>query len=268
MTRRPYALALLLVGFGLLTSSAAAQVQAPVRLAARFSDEARLGRSTAVDIDLSIDHRLPRVTEVRLLTPSGMTLADSRLGIVPCRRPAFEFVNVLNAVVHGRCPANSLIGKGSATAGLLLNEDAPLFGAAFIELHAGPSVGDKPGLLISADTYNPARMQLTYAGYLYVPPAAFGLGLAIEIPSFANLPFDSEIALSDFHLVVGSPSITYNKVVHGRRVTYHPGGIPLPDRCPRRGFRLRAIVRFADGTRRTADATVPCPPARKAAGAA
>ncbi len=266
MVRRPSVLALLLVAFGLLTSPAAAQ--APVRLAARFSDQARLGRSTAVDINLSIDHRLPRVTEVRLLTPSGMTLADSRLGTVSCRRPAAEFVNVLNAVARRRCPANSLIGKGSATAGLLLSEDEPILGAAFLELSSGPSVGDKPGLLISADTYNPVRMQLTYAGYLYVPPPAFGLGLAIEIPSFANLPFDSEIALSDFHLVVGSSSITYNKVVHGRRVRYHPGGIPLPDACPRGGFRMRAIVRFADATRRTADASVPCPPAGKAAGAA
>lgn len=266
MSRLARALAILVVSVSLPPSLAAAQP--PVRLAVGFSDGARLGRSTAIDISLSVDDRLAPVNEVRLLTPSGLTLTASRLGIVPCRRPAFEVINVLNAVTHGRCPANSLIGTGSATAGLLLNEDETISGAAFIELHAGPSVDDKPGLVITADTYNPARMQLTYAGYLYVPPPAFGLGLTIRIPALPHLPFDSEIALTNFRLVVGSPSITYNKIVHGKRLAYHPGGVPLPDACPRKGFRFRAIVRFADASRRTADASVPCPPRRRAAAGA
>jgi hypothetical protein len=267
VSRLARALAILVVGVGLPPSLAAA-AQPPVRLAVGFSDGARLGQSTAININLSVDHRLAPVNEVRLLTPSGLTLAASRLGIVPCRRPAFEVINVLNAVAHGRCPANSLIGSGSATAGLRLSELETLSGAAFIELHAGPSIDDKPGLLITADTYHPARMQLTYAGYLYVPPPAFGLGLAIRIPSLPHLPFDSEIALTNFRLVVGSPSITYNKMAHGKRLVYHPGGVPLPAACPRSGFRFRAIVRFADASRRTADTSVPCPSRRKAAGGA
>ena len=264
----PRALAVLLVGFGLLPAPASAQQQSSVRLAVRFSDQARLGRSTPMEISLGIDHRLAPVNEIRILTPPGLTLVTSRLGLVPCARPAVEVLRVMNAVQHRRCPADSLMGTGSATAGLLLSEAETIAGAAFIELHAGPPVGDKPGLLIFADTYHPARMQLTYAGYLYVPPPAFGLGLAIEIPALPRLPFDSEIALSNFHLVVGSSSITYNKIVHGRRVAYHPGGIPLPDRCPPGGFRFRAIVRFADASRRTVDTRVPCPSARKAARAA
>jgi len=127
-------------------------------------------------------------------------------------------------------------------------------------LDAGATIDDKPGLVILVDTYKPARMQLTYAGYLYIPPPAFGLGLAIKIPPIPKPPFGTQIALSTFHLAVGRRAISYTRLVHGRRVAYHPGGVPLPDVCPRKGFRFRVILRFADASRRTADALVPCPP--------
>jgi hypothetical protein len=233
----------------------------PVRFAAAFSDGARLGRSTAINVDLKIDRSLPPVNEVRVLTAAGLDLAGSRLGVASCRRPRIEVDEVMNPVQHARCPANSLIAVGTATAGLLLSEEETIFGDAAIELHTGAPVDDKPGLLISADTYHPARMQLTYVGYLYVPPAAFGLGLAIKIPQIPDPPFGAQIALSTFHLSVGQASITYNKMARGHRVSYHPGGIPLPDHCPHEGFRFRAILRFIDGSRRAVDATVPCPPA-------
>jgi hypothetical protein len=255
--RLPRALAVLLVVSCLLPAVAAAAD--PVRFAVGFSPEARLGRPTAMRIDLRLAPSLGVVNDVRLLTPPGLTLSDSRLGVAACRRPLLEVAEVMNPVQHRRCPANSLIGTGTATAGLLLSEEETIFGAATIELHAGASVDDKPGLLITADTYHPARMQLTYVGYLYVPPPAFGLGLAIVIPAIPKPPFGAQVALSTFHLAVGLPSITYSKIVRGRRVAYHPGGIPLPTTCPRGGFRFRAILRFADGTRRTADSVVACP---------
>jgi hypothetical protein len=227
-----------------------------------FADEARLGRSTAINVELHIDRRLSPVNDVRILTAAGLTLSESRLGAVACRRPPVEIAEIMNPVEHRRCPANSLIGRGTATAGLVLSEEETIFGAAVIELRAGVPVDDKPGLLITADTFSPARMQLTYAGYLYIPPPAFGLGLAIKIPPIPKPPFGAQIALSTFHLVVGQASITYNRIVRGRRVDYHPGGIPLPSVCPRGGFRFRVILRFADGSRRTADSVVPCPPGR------
>jgi hypothetical protein len=251
------ALAVLLAGF--LALSGLADAADAVRFVVGFSPDARLGRSTAMRVDLRLDPSLGVVDDVRLLTPPGLSLSDSRLGVAPCRRPLIEVAEIMNPVEHRRCPANSLIGTGTATAGLLLSEEETIFGTAEIELHAGAPVDDKPGLLITADTYSPARMQLTYVGYLYVPPPAFGLGLAIRIPAIPKPPFGAQVALSTFHLTVGSPSITYRKLVRGRRVAYHPGGLPLPDACPRGGFRFRAILRFADGTRRAADSIVACP---------
>jgi hypothetical protein len=248
-----------LLAICLVLPCVAAGASAPVRFAVAFGDGARLGQDTAMAIDLHVDRSLPPVTEFRLLTPAGLTLSGSRLGAALCRRPQAEIVRVSGPVHHDRCPANSLLGTGLATAGLLLSEEQTIFGAAVIELHSGGEVAGKPGLLVTADTYNPARIQLTYAGYLYVPPDGFGVGMAIKIPAIPKPPFGAPVALSTLQLTVGRPSITYTRQVRGHRASYHPGGIPLPARCPLGGFRFRAVLRFADASRRAADTIVPCP---------
>jgi hypothetical protein len=256
------ALALALAGSSAPTAGAAPEL---IRLGVSFGAGARLGASTPMTLNLRISAALPPVDEVRILTPPGISLVDSGLGAAECRRPPTEVVRVMNPIRHGRCPANSLIGTGTATARLLLSEEETLHGAAQVELHAGSPVADKPGLLVTADTYNPVRLQLTYAGYLYVPPPAFGLGLAIKVRQIPRPPFGAPVALSSLHLVVGRPSLTYVREQGARRIAYHPVGIPLPDRCPAEGFRFRTVMHFDDGSlggsRREADHTVACPSA-------
>jgi hypothetical protein len=251
-----------LLGLAALASvapGAAAATPPPLTLKVAFSDGARLGTSTSMRIDLRVRSDLPPVTEFRLLTPSHIDLASSRLGASACRRPAADITRVLGPIVHDPCPANSLMGTGSATANLMIERDEGIPGAGLIELHAGAPIQDKPGLVVIVNTFNPARLQLTYAGYLYVPPPSFGVGLAIMVPPIPRPPFGAPVALSSLHLVVGAKALTYYTRVRGRRVAYHPGGIPLPARCPASRFRFRVLVRFTDGTRRTVDSTVPCP---------
>jgi hypothetical protein len=242
-----------------LSQSAAGASANPVHLAASFGGGARLGARTSVSLALRLDPRLGPATEVRLLTPAGLDLSSSRLGAASCHRPASEIATVMVPIVRDACPANSLLGSGAATAGLLLDPNAPTFGAGRIALHAGAPVLDKPGLVVLVNTYNPVRMQLTYAGYLYVPPPGFGVGLAILIPQIPAPPFGAPVALSTMHLTVGDNTIVYSHRVRGRLATYHPGGIPLPSRCPNGGFRFRSILRFAVGPRRQADSLVACP---------
>jgi hypothetical protein len=243
--------------------SSSAMASSPVRFGVAFGAGARLGDDTPMVLDLRVDRSLAPVTEFRLLTPPGVTLADSRLGAAECRRPQTEITRVMGPIGPERCSENSLLGVGMATAGLLLNEEQTLFGAAVIELHAGAPVGDRPGLLVTADVYRPAQLQLTYGGYLYVPPGPFGIGLAILVPAIPKPPFGAPVALSRLRLTVGGASIRYHRSARDRRTWYRPGGIPLPDACPHGGFRFRAILRFADATRRSADATVPCPARRR-----
>jgi hypothetical protein len=242
-----------------LATADTSAVPSPVSFSAAFGADARLGHTTSVAIRLRVGTALPPVTELRILTPGGLDLSTTELGVTACRSSAAEVREVLNPIEHDRCPANSLMAEGYATAGLLLSEERTIFSEARIELHSGTSVDDKPGLLLTADAYNPARMQLTYAGYLYIPPAPFGVGLAIRVPQIPRLLFGSPVAMSSVDLVVGGSSIVYHKRVHGREVAYHPGGVPLPTSCRPGQFRFRTILRFADGSRRAADAVVPCP---------
>jgi hypothetical protein len=239
--------------------SSAAASSAPVRFVVAFGHSARLGDDTPMILDLRVDRSLAPVTEFRLLTPAGVTLADSRLGAGECRRPQLEITRVMGPIEPERCPGNSLLGVGTATAGLRLNDEQTLLGAALVELNAGAPVGDKPGLLVTADAYRPVRLQLTYSGYFYVPPGPFGVGMAILVSAIPRPPFGAPVALSRLSLIVGGASIRYHRSIHGRRTSYRPGGIPLPDACPRGGFRFRAILRFADATRRSVDALAPCP---------
>jgi hypothetical protein len=232
----------------------------PVDFDVGFGAGARLGESTSITVHLAVSLRLPPVTQFRLLTPGGMDLTSSGLGVASCRPPASEFAAVMNVVWRTEpCPRNSLMGTGSADAGLLLDPDAPIHGVAVLGLSAGPAVDGKPGLVVVADTYHPVRFHLTYQGYLYVPPPRFGVGVAIMIPQIPRLPFGAPIALSRLRLAVGGPGITYTKRSRGRAVRYHPRGIPLPERCPRHGFRFRLILRFADGSRRSVDHVLGCP---------
>jgi hypothetical protein len=243
-----------------LPCAASADAPAPIAFSVHFAPDARLGHVTPMTLRVAIDPSYAPLTEFRLLTPPGISLADSRLGAAACRRSQDEITRVMSPVIrHGLCPGNSLMGTGTATAGLLLSDERTLFGAATIELHSGGTVAGKPGLLVTADTYNPARIQLAYAGYLYVPPAPFELGMAILVRAIPRPPFGAAVALSTLDLTVGAPSLTYHRTSGGRRASYHPGGIPLPASCPARGFRFRAVMLFADAIRRSVNSYAPCP---------
>jgi hypothetical protein len=79
-----------------------------------------------------------------------------------------------------------------------------------------------------------------------------------QIPGIEQL---ATVSLVELRVVIGSHAIRYRERRHGRLVRYRPDGIALPDACPRRGFRFRAEVTFADGSRQAARSTTACPPA-------
>lgn len=239
--------------------------QPPVRFSIAFGDGARLGSATSMAVRVGVAPGQDPVTEVRILTPAGIDLSSSGLGMATCARPEPEFIAVMNSVTHGPCPGNALMGTGVATAELRFDPAEIFGGAAQLALYSGESVGDKPGLIVIADAYRPIRTQLIYRGYLYIPPPGFGVGMAIQVKQVLRPPFGAPVALSTFQLVVGSSDLRYVRTTRGRLVSYHPRGIPLPAKCPAEGFRFRVIVRLAkpdgqpDGPRFSEDAIVPCP---------
>jgi hypothetical protein len=261
--RRAAALVLL----ALLTAPAAAAAAGPtapdpIRFTAALGVGARLGGTTSLAIGLAVQPGLPLVTEVRVLTPAGIDLSTSGLGMATCERSEQAFLQVWNPFRHHLCPENSLMGVGRANAELRFDPDEVFDGAARIALYSAGSVGDKPGLLILANAVRPVRLQLSYRGYIYVPPPGFGVGIALQVNPIPRPPFNAPVALSSFRLVVGDDSIRYVRTSAGHRESYAPRTVPLPHACPAKGFRFRAIVRLLDGRRLQDDAVVRCPPAR------
>jgi hypothetical protein len=261
--RRPRLVPLVVLAAALLLAACApARAQELVRMSAGFGDGARLGETTSIGVKVAVVARMPLVTEVRLLTPSGIDLSSSELGMATCAQPKSVLEEVMNSVRHRLCPGNALLANGRAKAELRFGPSPEEIydGAARLALYAGQPVGDKPGLLVVADAYRPIRTQLFYSGYLYIPPPQYGVGLAIDVKPIPQPPFRAPLALASFGFTIGAPSLTYVKTEDGRRVPYHPRGIPLPRKCPAGGFRFRVVMRLQDDARRpTADARVPCP---------
>lgn len=231
----------------------------PLRFEVGLGSGARLGHSTSLSVALRMAGGYPPVEEVRILLPPGVDMTTSQLGMATCARPQADLTDVLTAIQPAPCPHNALMASGSVTAQLRFDPTLVYGGAAQLSLYAGESVEDRPGLIVIANAFRPMRAQLTYRGYLYVPPGDFGLGMVIKVDQIPRPPFGAPLALSSFRLIVGAPTLRYEKTSNGRVVQYRPRAVPLPASCPREGFRFRAIVRLADGLRLSDDALVPCP---------
>jgi hypothetical protein len=234
-----------------------------VTLRVALDRTARLGGTSAIAVDLRIDaRRAPTaMASLTIRTPGGVDFATSGLGIAICR-PAPR--DVLDVLARGHdlrpCPANAVLGRGQATAAIYYSDEQTVAASGAITLYNGPSVGNRPGVVAYVRTQHPIRSQLVYAGGLFNAPRPFGLGMRLNLPALPNSPFGAPISVARMTFDLGGEDIVYYELIKGRRVTYRPGGLALPARCPRGGFRFRATVGFADGSARSGGATVPCPP--------
>lgn len=234
-----------------------------VDLTASFGKGARLGRETALSISLGVDPRQVRATlsDVRVLTPANLDITMSALGVSTCRRPAADFSRVrIGNETFVSCPDNATFGGGTADAELRFAREEAVAGAGRLSLFNGAPRDGRPGLVVLVATQHPLVTQLVYGGYLYTAPRPYGLGMRIMVPPMVDPPFGATVALTRLRMTIGGDDIVYTRRERGHRIRYAPGGIPLPDRCPRGGFPFRAILRFDDGSRHTAQTTVRCPP--------
>jgi hypothetical protein len=234
----------------------------PATLSVAFDHGARLGAVTALAITLKIDvAQIPSpVTQLRLLTPAGLEITSSGLGLATCAPPPSVFSDVL---ISGRsvadCPKNAVLARGTVSAAVLLSPERTIAADGTITLLMGAPRGDRPGLVAYVVPRHPVRAQLVYGGQLFDAPRPFGVGLLIDVPPIPRNPLNAPIALTAMRLGVGADDVVYRRRAHGKLVKYRPGGVPLPARCPHGGFRFRALLRFADDRRITTDARVGCP---------
>src|SRR5829696_8977914 len=98
-------------------TSAASPNRGPVRLAASFGPDARLGESTAMHAEFHVDTRRlsSPVTSVRVSYPRGIGLVTSGLGLASCVRSPAEFEKVLiERPVTADCSPNAVLAYGTA----------------------------------------------------------------------------------------------------------------------------------------------------------
>jgi hypothetical protein len=235
---------------------------ATVKLRVSFDRGVRLGQSTAIAFDLDVDaRRAPAaMTDLTVRVPAGIDFATSGLGVATCRPAARDLLDVLARGHDLRpCSDNAVLGRGRATAAIYYSAEQTVAASGSITLYNGPPVGDRPGVVAYVRAQHPIRSQLVYGGGLFNAPRPFGLGMRLTLPALPNSPFGAPISVARLQFTLGGKDIIYHELAHGRQRGYRPGGLPLPTRCPRGGFRFRATVGFADGSTRNGGTAVPCP---------
>lgn len=220
-------------------------------LKASFTPE-RLGAATAIGFSMRVDPAagdpLP-VSAVQVSYPLDFGLATSGLGEETCEPTALEQSG------PRACPANSLMGHGSAVVQVNFGPEL-VTETISLTMYAAPSNNGYIHLAILAQGEEPVLASLVLPGVLY--PGR----LAITVPAIETLPGAPNAALISMHATLGG-NLTYYEHSHGRTIAYHPRGIGLPDSCPRHGFKLAANINFTDGQSSQAAAAVPCPRGRR-----
>jgi hypothetical protein len=229
--------------------------KASVSLSATVSPE-RLGSATAVSTSLQITPARGRaalpVSEVQLLYPVGLGFGSSELGLEEC------LPSRLQARGPAGCPANSLVGDGSAVVEVpfgprVVREQAPM------RIFSQPVSRGRIGLLFVAMGRSPVIANLAFSGFVAKARSPFGGLIETILPPIASVPKGPNVAIVGLRTTIGSRSIVYHERVHGKVLAFHPKGMLLPRHCPRGGFPFAVHVKFSDDSTATARTAVRCP---------
>jgi hypothetical protein len=231
-----------------------------VHLKATLTPE-RLGQGTTIGFHFQIeasDGRVPPpLTGVGLLYPNNLGIALSGLGLETCSQATLE------ALGASGCPADSVMGSGSALAEVPIGPEGVTEGASITVLRA-PDQEGHIALFLYTESKTPVLSQLVLPSLLLPASPPFGGRLFINVPLVPTVPGGADVSVLQISSTLGPENLTYTEVVHRRVVHYRPKGILLPDRCPRGGFAFAATLSFLDGSHTSAHTTVPCPHRRQA----
>jgi hypothetical protein len=240
-------------------TTAAADVARTVKLTAGFTPE-RLGAGTAVHLGFQIN--APRgqtpapLSEVEVGYPAELGIGNSSLGLESCS------IERLRAFGRPGCPANSLMGYGSALVEVPF-ESGPVLEHARLTLLSAPVQDGHLGLIFLAAGESPVLAEFIFPGFVLPAGPPFGGILATSLPPIPSVPGGPDAAVVRMQTTIGPRNIVYTERVHGKTVRFRPDGILLPSVCPRGGFLFNVRLTFQDGSSSGANATVPCPRRRR-----
>lgn len=209
----------------------------------------RLGGHTAVSLGFAIrttDGTLPSaLTGLEFHYPSSLGLGTSELGTASCAAAKLAYYG------PQVCPANSIMGRGSALAKFQVSPEISEEPAS-IALVAGPSNDGYVHMLIAATGVYPAAARIVMSTVILPGRLQF------TVPLVPGIPEGPDVAVVGVHVTLGG-NLVYHERRRGRRVAYRPRGVLLPRRCPRGGFRFDARFSFLDGTTAQAQTVMRCP---------
>jgi len=239
-------------GLGLLSTASAAQ---RVKLGVRLAPE-RLGKGTTIEFSIQISAQGKLVpsplSELDFRYPAKIGLVTSGLGRASCTAA------VLEELGKGGCPANALMGFGSALVEIQVGREV-VHEAGVMSIWMGPVADEKLQLLFYASAVTPASEQLIFPGLLEEAGPPFGGSLDTQIPPIPWNPEAPPASIARFTARIGPQDVTYYRHAGSREIPYRPEGLRLPHSCPRGGFPFEGIFKFMDGTTTTSRTSVPCP---------
>jgi hypothetical protein len=198
----------------------------------------------------------PPLTGLDLRMPAAMNYTTTTLGLAICQPAALVADGIAG------CPPNSRLGYGSAYVevpfGTGSGHEIPE-----VQAFAGPSPKGNLVVLFYANGLYPISAQLAFAGEVLPATGRFGSQLQTSVPLVTSVPGGPDVSIVSVTSTIGPSHLTYYKHVHGQLVPFQPRGVSVPERCPRGGFPFAAEFNFQDGSRTSAQTTVPCPPARR-----
>ena len=235
--------------------AAAASATQSVKLDPSFTPY-RLGAPATIELGLQIaapPGQIPSaLTEVEVRYPQDLGFALSGLGLAVCS-PA-----MLEAAGASGCPADSIMGRGSAAAELR-------FGPQLVTEHASISIARAPdqeghiALLLYASGPSPVNTQILSPAQLLPTSLPFGGRLNMQLPVIPSVPGAADVAIVALDVTIGPQGLTYYEQAEGATLAYTPKGILLPATCPHGGFPFAATFSFLDGSHPEARAVLPCP---------
>ena len=250
-----YALGSVALSGLLVLASASAQAAPPVKLTAALTPE-RLGRGTTVHVGFQIRPRrgesISPVTSIVIRYPHGLGLASSDLGVESCT-PAR-----LQGGGPSACPIDSLMGRGTATVQVALNNET-LSELGRVTVVSAPVQNSHLALLYFVSGELPVLARLVLPGLVLPATAPFGGLLETTVAPIISVPEGPAVALTQMQTTLGPSGLVYNERRGGKTVYFRPEGILLPPSCPRRGFPFSVRLRYQDGASSTAHTAVPCP---------
>ncbi len=238
------------------SSAAAAATSAALHVTL---DPLHLGHGTTVgfEIQTATHQGLPqRLTSFGISYPEELGIGLSGLGLMSCT------LQLLQTRGPAACPNESIMGYGTAIAEIPYGS-ALLPERMRVAIFHGPTENGVIELLVHVVGSSPAIAEMTFPGRLAPAAAPFGGQIQATLPAIPGLPGGPGVAVVRFGAEIGPRHVLYHERVHGRRVSFHPRGVLLPNRCPARGFEFAAQLTFEDGSRLKVRHTVPCPRPRR-----